>query len=318
MNVLSLFDGISCGRVALERAGIKVGKYYASEIDKYAIQISKKNWPDIIQLGDVTRIDTKSLPKIDLLIAGSPCQGFSFAGKQLNFNDERSALFFDFVKILKEIKPKYFLLENVRMKKEYQDVISEYLGVSPVLIDSELISPAYRKRLYWANFPIVQPDRKEINILDYLEKDATGLINVSSSGRENYIETRFTESDKALTLTATGYTRKSSSVIACTIGSSDNRKFRLTEKFGCLTATMFKGVRAAGRPIIASDKVLGKDIDDVLKDDYRMPTVTECERFQGLPDGYTSGASKTQALKALGNGWQVGTVAHILKGLPIF
>lgn len=170
MNVLSLFDGISCGRIALERAGIKVNNYYASEIDKYAIKISETNWPDIVRLGDVTKWQEWNLPEINLLIAGSPCQGFSFAGKQLNFDDHRSKLFFEFVDILKHYKPKYFLLENVGMKKEYQDVISDLLGVQPIVINSNLLSAQNRKRLYWTNIPNVgQPDDKGVVLADILE-----------------------------------------------------------------------------------------------------------------------------------------------------
>lgn len=168
MNVLSIFDGMSCGRIALERAGIKVDNYYASEIDKYAIQIAKKNYPDIIHIGDVTKVKANDLPKIDLLIGGSPCQGFSFAGKQLNFEDERSKLFFEFVRLLEECKPKYFLLENVKMKKEYQDIISSYLGVEPIKINSSLVSAQNRERLYWTNIPnIRQPEDKGIFIKRY-------------------------------------------------------------------------------------------------------------------------------------------------------
>ena len=172
MNVLSLFDGISCGQIALERAGIKVDNYFASEIDKYAIKVTQKNYPNTIQLGDVCNIKCNELPKIDLLIGGSPCQGFSFAGKQLNFNDPRSKLFFEFVRILKEVKPKYFLLENVKMKKEYQNVISEHLGVEPIEINSALVSAQDRKRLYWTNIPnINKPDDKGILLSDILETE---------------------------------------------------------------------------------------------------------------------------------------------------
>lgn len=168
MKVLSLFDGISCGRVALERAGIPVEKYYASEIDKYAIQIAQKNYPDTIQLGDITKIDfSKFAGEIDLIIGGSPCQGFSFAGKQLNFEDPRSKLFFEFVRAVREIKPKYFLLENVKMKKEFQDIISEQLGIQPIEINSALVSAQNRKRLYWTNIPNVgQPADKGILLKD--------------------------------------------------------------------------------------------------------------------------------------------------------
>ena len=172
MNVLSLFDGISCGRVALERAGIKVNKYFACEIDKYAIKISEKNYPDIIHLGDINGWKTWDLPKIDLIIGGSPCQGFSRAGKELNFEDPRSKLFFIFVDILNFYKPKYFLLENVMMRKEWQDVISTYLNTAPVSINSSLLSAQNRRGLYWLNFLITQPEDKGIFVKDILEKDA--------------------------------------------------------------------------------------------------------------------------------------------------
>jgi DNA (cytosine-5)-methyltransferase 3A len=173
MNVLSLFDGMSCGMIALERLGIPVDNYYASEIDKYAIQVSQANYPDIIQVGDVTELDTSTLPKIDLIMGGSPCQGFSFAGKQLAFNDPRSALFFEFVRCVEELKPKYFLLENVRMKKEYLDVISEYMGVEPIMINSALVSAQNRVRYYWTNIPeIEQPEQRGIVLRDILENDA--------------------------------------------------------------------------------------------------------------------------------------------------
>jgi site-specific DNA-cytosine methylase len=154
MNVLSLFDGMSCGQIALKNLGIKIENYYASEIDKYAMQVAKNNFPDTIHLGDVTKIKGNDLPKIDLLIGGSPCQGFSFAGKQLNFEDPRSALFFEFVRLLKETKPKYFLLENVRMKKEYQDIISKYLGVEPIMINSDRFVAQNRVRYYWTNISV--------------------------------------------------------------------------------------------------------------------------------------------------------------------
>lgn len=174
MNILSLFDGISCGRVALERANIRVGKYYASEIDKYAIQISNKNYPDIIRLGDINhwRLWPIEWRSIDLVLAGSPCQGFSFAGKQLAFDDPRSKLFFVFVDILNHIRavnPKVkFLLENVRMKKIYQQVITDTLGVDSMLINSSLVSAQDRKRLYWFNWNAEQPEDKGILLKDII------------------------------------------------------------------------------------------------------------------------------------------------------
>lgn len=155
MNVLSLFDGMSCGQIALRELGIKVDRYYASEINKHAIKQTQLNFPDTIQLGDVRGVHAKDLPKIDLLIGGSPCQGFSFAGKQLNFNDPRSALFFEFVRIFnecREINPDLkWMLENVRMKREYEQVISDTLGIKPVMINSALVSAQNRVRLYWSN-----------------------------------------------------------------------------------------------------------------------------------------------------------------------
>ena len=177
MNVLSLFDGMSCGRIALERAGIPVEKYYASELDKYAIQVTQTNWPETIQLGDVTQWREWALDwsKIDLLIGGSPCQGFSFAGKQLAFDDPRSKLFFVYVDILNHIKalnPRVkFMLENVKMKKEYLAVISEQLGVEPIFINSSLLSAQNRQRYYWANWHIEQPEDKGIVLADIIEND---------------------------------------------------------------------------------------------------------------------------------------------------
>ena len=164
MNVLSLFDGMSCGQIALNKLGIKYDNYFASEIDKYAIQVTQKNYPNTKQIGSVVDVKGEDLPNIDLLIGGSPCQGFSFAGKQLNFDDPRSKLFFEFVRILEETKPKYFLLENVKMKKEYYDVITDILEVEPIEINSSLVSAQSRKRMYWTNIPyIVKPKDKKYN-----------------------------------------------------------------------------------------------------------------------------------------------------------
>ena len=179
MKVLSLFDGMSCGRIALDQLGIPVEKYYASEIDKYAIQVSVANYPDIEQVGDICNLDPKDYQDVNLMLAGSPCQGFSFAGKQLAFDDPRSALFFEFIRLLKAIKPKYFLLENVRMKKEFLQVISEQVsacypeivfGIEPIFINSSLLSAQSRQRYYWTNIPgIKQPEDRGIVLRDILE-----------------------------------------------------------------------------------------------------------------------------------------------------
>ena len=192
MNVLSLFDGMSCGRIALERCGFKVENYFASEIDKHAIKVAKANYPDTVHLGDVTGVRTKNqmlvIPhengnghqRIDLLIGGSPCQGFSFAGGQLAFNDPRSKLFFEYVLLLEELKPRYFLLENVIMKQEFQDIITKMLGVKPVRINSNLVSAQNRDRLYWTNIPVKSlPENKRIYLKDILQ-------NVEDIGEEHY------------------------------------------------------------------------------------------------------------------------------------
>ena len=200
VNVLSLFDGMSGTQMALYNSGIAVDKYYASEIDKYAIKITQKNFPDTIQLGDVKDIKGKDLPEIDLVVAGSPCQGFSFAGKQLAFDDERSALFFEFIRILREVKPKYFLLENVRMKKEFQDVISEQIssvypeytsgglfGIEPILINSALVSAQNRQRLYWTNIPnIEQPEDLGIVLRDVLDEFPSREFYAGQELQKNY------------------------------------------------------------------------------------------------------------------------------------
>jgi len=182
--VLSLFDGMSCGQLALQKAGIKVKQYYAAEIDKYAIQVTMANFPDTIQLGDVTKVFAKDLPKIDLIIGGSPCQGFSFAGKQLAFDDPRSKLFFEFVRLKNECNPTYFMLENVKMKKEFELIISKYMGVAPIEINSALLSAQNRVRLYWTNIAnepyglfgdmvctIPQPKDKGVLLRDILESN---------------------------------------------------------------------------------------------------------------------------------------------------
>jgi DNA-cytosine methyltransferase len=168
MNILSLFDGLSCGQIALNRVGIKYDKYFASEIDKFAIQVTQHNYPETIQIGDVTQVKGSDLPQIDLLIGGSPCQSFSNAGKGEGF-DGKSGLFWEYVRILKEIKPTYFLLENVKMKKEWQIIISKELEVEPILINSNLVSAQNRERLYWTNIPnIKQPEDLNIKMSDIL------------------------------------------------------------------------------------------------------------------------------------------------------
>jgi DNA-cytosine methyltransferase len=215
LNVLSLFDGMSCGQIALQRLGIKLENYFASEIDKYAIQVAKHNFPNTKHIGSVLDVKGNDLPQIDLLIGGSPCQGFSFAGKQLNFDDPRSKLFFEFVRLKNECNPTYFLLENVKMKKEYQDVITQHLGVEPIEINSNLLSAQNRKRIYWTNIPGVSiPNDKGILLKDIVHENES--IDTALNG--NYAEwfaknAEFQLSkkycslspDKAITMTARQY-----------------------------------------------------------------------------------------------------------------
>ena len=199
MKVLSLFDGMSCGQIALDQLGIPVETYYASEIDKYAIQVTQANYPNTVQVGDVTNLDPKDFADVDLIMGGSPCQGFSFAGKQLAFDDPRSALFFEFIRLLKAIKPRYFLLENVRMKKEFLDIISQEVskcypeiafGIEPILINSSLLSAQSRQRYYWTNIPnIQQPEDRGIVLKDILEDDFSSDRDKSYCIDANYSKT---------------------------------------------------------------------------------------------------------------------------------
>jgi DNA (cytosine-5)-methyltransferase 3A len=295
--VLSLFDGMSCGQIALNRAGISYGKYYASEIDKHAIKVTQHNFPNTIQLGSVTEIKGTDLPQIDLLIGGSPCQGFSFSGKQLNFDDPRSKLFFEFVRLIKECKPKYWLLENVVMKKEFEQVITEHLGVEPVKINSALVSAQNRERLYWANFPIEQPNDKGIKLVDILED--TEMIDPSAiRGRRlnkaTILGRRLNDKGKREDY------NKEIPITQCLEVRATNR-----DKSNCLTT-------------VAKDNVLttmpiGRH-PDAFKNNlpFRYYTIKEYCRLQTVPENYFDGvATENQIRKMIGNGWTVDVIAHI-------
>ena len=406
MNVLSLFDGMSCGQIALDQLGIPVKNYFAAEIDKYAIQIARKNYPDMIHLGDVKNIKTSGTHlmdefdcghKIDLLIGGSPCQGFSFGGKGLNFDDPRSKLFFEFDRLLKALKPKYFLLENVKMKKESEQVITDYLGVEPVEINSNLVSAQNRKRLYWTNIPMNGlPEDKGILLKDILEEETAEFYRAGE-----HLQEKRRASDKNPDMLNPDYRSqantihdvesKSGTVCAGTHGYAigyvpevkgakivnrrldergkrqDNNKdiplqkrleLRKDDKAYCLTTVQKDSVLA--EPLILQ-KARGynkgglKALDGktptlsssswqhnnhlVIRDKskcvrtggrgsydrhewdsidnmhWRKLTVTECERLQTVPDGYTCGVSNTQRYKMLGNGWTVDVIKHIFEGL---
>ncbi len=283
INVLSCFDGMSCGRIALERAGIEVDNYFSSEIDPYAIKIANKNYPqdEGNRLGNILEVKASDLPKIDLLIGGSPCQGFSFAGKQLNFEDERSKLFFEYVRLLKECKPKYFLLENVKMKKEYEQVISDLLGVEPILINSSVVSAGSRPRLYWTNIPYTEINKKEIS-----------LNNILIDGYSNR--------DKSHCIDA-NYSR----------GTNLRRYLYRGSRQVIFTDKEFMKKLFDNKPSIEECNTIGNE----NKDKWRKLLAIECERVQTVPDNYTEGVPDFWRYHMLGNGWTVDVIAHIFKGL---
>jgi len=320
MNVLSLFDGMSCGMIALERAGIPVSNYFASEIDKYAIKVSEKNYPNIIRLGDVTKVTYKdgvlysekgswNIGKIDLLLAGSPCQGFSLAGKQLAFNDERSKLYFEFERILKEVNPSHFLLENVKMRQEYRDIISERVGVEPIAINSNLVSAQNRYRLYWTNIPnIQQPKDLEILLESILEENVEEKYFIKA-GRLSWLK-EFGEikekrgyvtfnPTKANCLTARGEPSWDTTYILQWPHGTNKGGYRgLDGKVPTLTTSCWE----------SNNYLLNKG-------QVRKLTPIECERLQTVPDGYTDCVSDTQRYKMLGNGWTVAVISHILNNI---
>lgn len=329
MRVLSLFDGISCGRVALERAGIPIETYYASEIDKYAIQISKKNYPDIIQLGDINNWEFWKLPKIDLIIGGSPCTNLSNAGDRTGLKGSASSLFYKFVDIIKQYQPKYFLLENVKMKKEWRDIISNEIGVEPILINSALVSAQNRERLYWANFPITQPNDKNILLKDIILSDVFPVVlhNLYGGFKEDSVRVF---QDKAPTIrTAKGGGHIPSLVLQRGINKKDSKLYDLSMLMHTEQAIEYMNRKTVdGRnhwdfkhhSDIRNDKSCTivanffKGVPyNVFKDwgCIRKFHPIECERLQTLPDNYTEGVSDSQRYKTIGNGWTVDVIAHI-------
>lgn len=273
-NILSLFDGISMARVAAERAGISINRYYTSEIDKYAIQISDNNFPDNIKLGSVC--DIINPPKdIDILIGGSPCTNLSIAGNRLGLDGEESKLFWEYVRILKEINPRWWILENVAsMDDTNKNIITDVLGVKPVMIDAGLVSAQTRRRYFWANFKIEQPNDRGLLLEDILEPrtdkyDITDRMYSKKEGTLAYTNAwRFvrTPYQKARTLTTGG----------SNISNTGATNVKVNDRY------------------------------------YRLSEV-ECERLMGLEDGYTEGVSSTQRYKVLGNGFNVDVIAHIFK-----
>jgi len=336
MNVLSLFDGMSCGQIALEKLGIPVKNYFAAEIDKYAIQVAKSNYPDMVHLGDVQNIKTSDTHlmdefdcghKIDLLIGGSPCQGFSFAGKQLNFDDPRSQLFFEYVRLLKELKPKYFLMENVKMKKESMAIITEYLGVEPIEINSNLVSAQNRKRLYWTNIPMKGlPEDKGIMLKDILEPIEQIDDTYYYSGKSiAYMERGNDKWQQAGDRRADRYTQTPDTKKAFTITANFHKGVPYNyfdDSRGPLILQKARGYNKGGlkalngkTPTLSTSSWEHNNHLVNRDKSIRKLTVTECERLQTVPDGYTCGVSNTQRYKMLGNGWTVDVVKHIFEGL---
>ncbi len=323
MNVLSLFDGMSCGQIALNRAEIKYDNYFASEIDKPAIKVTMANYQNTIQLGDVTQVKGADLPKIDLLIGGSPCQGFSFAGKQLNFNDPRSKLFFEFVRLLRECNPKYFLLENVRMKKEFQDVITEHLGVEPIHINSIVFSAQDIKRSFWTNIIFsALTTENELTVEDILESEVDIKYCIEPKRSvvilDNEVKKRkigFIGSDSQGNRI---YSIHGKSVCLCGEAGGLGAKTGLYA-LPCLTpdrTEKWQNGRRFKPPHSEFYTLTAMDKHGVLTNNFiRKLTPLECERLQTVPEDYTGIVSDNQRYKMLGNGWTVDVIAHIFKGI---
>jgi DNA (cytosine-5)-methyltransferase 3A len=299
-NVLSLFDGMSCGRIALERAGVGVTKYFSSEIKKYAIKVADENYPQDTdyRLGDITKIDGHSLGKIHLLIGGSPCQDFSGANKErLGISGIKSGLFLEYIRLLEETKPTYFLLENVRMKKEHQDVVSSMLGCEPIVMNSELLAPHLRHRLYWTNIPVNGlPKDLGLKLNDFLENGYSDRLKART----------LLESDSRPLSTpikmAHRYFNKGFTTL---VFQSKEHYTDLKEHFD----KYFKGKTA-------------KEIDEIspfcdlsVYEGLRYLTNNERESCQTVPLGYTDSLSQNDAACLLGDGWTVSAIAHIFSGL---
>jgi site-specific DNA-cytosine methylase len=276
-NVLSLFDGMSCGQIALNKVGIQYDNYYASEIDEPAISVTQHNYPNTIQMGSITELQSSQLPKIDLLFGGSPCQSFSNAGNGTGF-DGKSGLFYDYVRLLKECKPTYFLLENVKMKKEWQDIISAELGVQPIKINSNLVSAQNRERLYWTNIPVVGlPDDKQIYIEDILD---------------NQFDSKYWLKERNAELLSKKVSIEGAPDICCI--DVYNKKFKKDRKSPTLTLPHHNSLR-----LLQNGK-------------FRKLTPNECERLQTVPIDYTNtGIADIHRYSMLGNGWTVDVIAFI-------
>ena len=303
MRVLSLFDGICCGHLALERAGIKIDSYDAYEIEKNAIKATEANFPDVIHHGDVTKEDfTKYKGKIDLLIGGSPCTNLSMAGNGQGLKGTQSKLFYEYARAIKEVCPKYFLLENVIMKKEWEDIITNILGVEPIEINSSLVSAQNRRRLYWTNIPnVTLPEDKNITLEDILEDiefpnpaaiRGRRLNKATIVGRRLDKNGHRKDTDKTIPITQ------------CLEVRATN-----TEKSNCLTTV--------DKDNVLTPLPIGRH-PDAFKDNlpFRYYTTKEMCRLQTVPDDFLNMIPDSAARKALGNGWTVDVIAHIFSFLP--
>ena len=278
MNVLSLFDGISCGQIALNRANISYDNYYASEIKPHAIKCTLDNYPNTIQLGDILNLKGSDLPKIDLFIGGSPCKGISRLNKnQEGLEHSESRLFWEYIRLLDEVKPKYYLLENTHGNKEATNTITETLGIKPISINSKLVSAQNRPRYYWTNIPdIKQPLDKGITTNDIF--DYSGVL-------ADECRVKWLNSESGKKSIKNGYT-----------------KVNPYPKSGCLTAL---GHKKWNENYLYRDGV------------YRYLSQTEIEKLQTLPVGYTKILSYDEAYDCIGNGWTVDVIAHILKNIEL-
>ena len=300
-NVLSLFDGISCGQLALQRANVPYEKYYASEIEPPSIKVTQTNFPKTIQLGDVTKI--MDFPKVDLLIAGSPCQGFSKSGSKLNFDDHRSVLFFEFLRVLKITQPKYFLLENVVMDQWATNVISYFLRTNPYELNSSLVSAQNRPRNYWTNLPLPQINPQHLKVEDIAETHNKNLLNDPSL---DFISCPPSDTNSGLVFVGGFKTRNQTMWI-------DNGKL--------LSRNFRQGYRVySSKGVAMTLTASGGGIGGCsglyqFGDQIRPLTRLECERLQTVPDNYTKSISEGHAKKALGNGFTVNMIAEIFKGL---
>ena len=291
INVLSLFDGISCAKLALEKAKIPINKYFSSEIDSYCIQISKKNHPSNILLGDIKKINLRELPRIDLLIGGSPCQDISHAFKGKGLVGKRSALFFDYVRIKNLLKPKYFLLENVRTK--WKNFMDEEIGEEGIEVNSKFFSAQNRPRCYWTNIPISEKysiNKKQIK--DIMEKK-TGDVYYFNKTVSNYGKNRNLKEKKDF------YEIQKIFTLPYSLLKDNERQRRVYSIFGKSPTLLARS---------DTPKIL-------FKGEIRKLTPLECERLQGIEDNYTAGCSNTQRYKMIGNSFTVPVISYILRSI---